>query len=149
MIALHLFFFLLTDKEIKAQRESVTYRRSNRYTEMKLGLESILSNSRACALLPMTHCRTAIPWGVPRKDGEGEVWLWWPQVMCTCVFMFACVLLCGLVSAPVLIFVPFAFSQTPTPFALCIPLLSTLLVFLFSILVSPALEINSHIHVEI
>ena len=70
------FFFFLTDKEIKAQRESVTYRRSNRYTEMKLGLESILSNSRACSLLPMTHCRTAIPWGVPRKDGEGEVWLW-------------------------------------------------------------------------
>lgn len=70
------FFFPLTDKEIEAQRESVTCRRSNRYTEMKLGLESILSNSRACTLLLMTHCRTAIPWGMPRKDSEGKVWLW-------------------------------------------------------------------------
>lgn len=50
------FFPILIDEEIEAQRESVTCRRSNRYTEMKLGLESILSNSRACALLPMTHC---------------------------------------------------------------------------------------------
>jgi len=47
---------------------------------MKLGLESILSNSRACTLLLMTHCRTAIPWGMPRKDSEGKVWLWWPHV---------------------------------------------------------------------
>lgn len=60
-------FFFLTDKEIKVQRESVICRRSYRQAEIKLGLDPILFNSRACAFATITYCQTATPWGHPRE----------------------------------------------------------------------------------